>query len=75
MAQGTGKPDEIKSCAQFFGLTYVPEEDQIVHSLRTAIIGPDGKVVKIYRGNEWKPEDLVNDVRNLSQGQQPQQGG
>ncbi len=64
----TGKQDEIKSVAQFFGLTYFPEEDQITHSLRTAIIGADGKVVKIYRGNEWKPEDLVNDIRSISQG-------
>ncbi|OLE53021.1 MAG: hypothetical protein AUG51_15310 [Acidobacteria bacterium 13_1_20CM_3_53_8] len=71
----TGKPDEIKSIAQFFGLTYFPDENQIVHSLRTALIGTDGKVVKIYRGNEWKPEDVVNDVRNLSQGQQSPQGG
>ncbi|HMF58469.1 MAG TPA: SCO family protein [Pyrinomonadaceae bacterium] len=67
----TGKTDEIKSIAQFFGLTYFPDEGQIVHSLRTALIGTDGKVVKIYRGNEWKPEDIVNDVRTLSQGQQP----
>src|SRR5438067_2541190 len=34
----TGQPEEIKRIAQFFGLTYMQEGDQIVHSLRTALI-------------------------------------
>ena len=71
----TGKQDEVRGVAQFFGLTYFREEDQITHSLRTAIIDRDGRVVKVYRGNEWKPEEIVDDVRKLSQGEQPSQGG
>jgi protein SCO1/2 len=51
----TGDPDEIRRLATFFGLAYKEEKDQIVHSLRTALVGPDGRLVKIYRGNEWKP--------------------
>jgi protein SCO1 len=66
----TGQPEEIKRLAQFFGLTYMQEGDQIVHSLRTALIGPDGKLVKIYRGNEWKPEDVLADLRLLREGKQ-----
>jgi protein SCO1/2 len=61
----TGTKDEIKTIAQFFGLTYYTEKDQIVHSLRTAIIAPDGKVYKVYTGNEWKPEEVVRDLRAL----------
>lgn len=61
----TGTKDEIKAIAQFFGLTYYPEKDQIVHSLRTAVIAPDGKVYKVYRGNEWKPEEVVRDLQAL----------
>src|SRR5205085_353284 len=66
----TGQPEEIKRIAQFFGLTYMQEGDQIVHSLRTALIGPDGKLIKIYRGNEWKPEDVLADLRLLREGKQ-----
>jgi Cu/Ag efflux protein CusF len=34
--------------------------------LRTAIVGADGKLVKLYRGSEWKPEEIVTELRGLS---------
>ena len=55
----TGSEDQIKGVAQFFGLRYFQSNNQIVHALRTVVIGPDGKVVKVYRDNQWKPEDVV----------------
>jgi protein SCO1/2 len=58
----TGSSEQIKSVAQFFGLNYWQEKDQIIHGLRTAIITPDGKITKVYRGNDWKPEDVVKDL-------------
>jgi protein SCO1/2 len=61
----TGKPDEIKRVAEFFGLSYFEEKDQITHSLRTAIIAPDGKVYKVYPDNQWKPSELIKDVQTL----------
>lgn len=61
----TGDPEEIRRLAQFFGLAYKAESGQIVHSLRTALVAPDGKVFKIYRGNEWKPEQVLADIRGL----------
>lgn len=61
----TGDPEEVRRLAQSFGLMYKAENGQIVHSLRTAIVTPDGKLYKIYRGNEWKPADLLQDLRSL----------
>jgi protein SCO1/2 len=61
-----GTKDEIKKVATYFGMQYWPEGDQIIHSLRTAIIGADGKLVKLYRGSEWKPEEIAAELRNLS---------
>jgi protein SCO1/2 len=58
-------PEETKRMAQFFGVSYYPESGQIIHSLRTAIIAPDGKLYKIYRGNEWRPNDVVRDLETL----------
>jgi protein SCO1/2 len=55
--------DQVKDIAQYFGLTYFPENNQIKHSLRTVVIGPDGKVVKIYAGNEWKPEEVLHELK------------
>jgi protein SCO1 len=60
-----GSPEEIKKVAEFFGLQYWPEKDQIIHGLRTAIIGADGKVVKVYRGNDWKPEEVLKQLGKL----------
>ncbi|MDQ3803294.1 MAG: SCO family protein [Acidobacteriota bacterium] len=64
----TGDPAEICRLAQFFGLAYREESGQVVHSLRTALVAPDGKVYKIYRGNEWKPEEVLADLRRLLSG-------
>jgi protein SCO1 len=64
----TGSPEQIKKVAQFFGLNYWKEKDQIIHGLRTAIITPDGKVAKVYRHNDWKPEDVVKDLEKLKLG-------
>jgi protein SCO1 len=61
----TGSADQVREIAQFFGLSYWPDKDQVVHSLRTALVGPDGKVVKLYRGNEWKPADVLADIKAL----------
>lgn len=59
----TGEPEEIRRIAEFFGLTYSKESDQIIHSLRTALIAPDGRIFKIYRGNEWKPAEVLRDMQ------------
>jgi Cu/Ag efflux protein CusF len=63
----TGSREEVKGVASWFGLEYWPDKDQIIHSLRTAIIGPDGKLAKIYHGNEWKPEDVISDLKASEQ--------
>ena len=61
-----GTKEQVKEIAQFFGLTYFPEKDQIVHALRTVIVNPDGKVAKIYGGNDWKVEDVLEEVKKTS---------
>src|SRR3954470_23152505 len=58
----TGSADEVKGIAQFFGMRYFHDdssgEEQVIHSLRTAVIDADRKLVKLYRGNEWKPDQI-----------------
>ena len=62
----TGTKDEVKQAATYFGMQYWPDGDQIVHGLRTAIVGTDGKLVKLYRGNEWKPDEIVSELRDVT---------
>jgi protein SCO1/2 len=61
----TGDPDEIRRLAQFLGLAYKAENGQVVHSLRTALVSPEGRLVKIYRGNEWKPSEVLDDLKGV----------
>jgi len=61
----SGKPEQVRKVAEFFGLSYWKESDQIIHALVTALIDPEGKVSKVYRGNDWKPADVMNDIRSL----------
>jgi protein SCO1/2 len=63
----TGTTEQVKDIAEFFGLRYFPEKGEIIHGLRTVIVGPDGKVAKIYSGNDWKPADVVADIKKSSE--------
>jgi protein SCO1/2 len=55
----------LPELARFFGLVYRPEQAQIVHSLSTTVIGPDGKVEKWYSDNEWTPAEAVQAISSL----------
>jgi protein SCO1 len=60
-----GTSEQVKKIAEYFGLTYWPEKDQIIHGLRTVIVSPEGKVVKIYSGNDWKPDEVVAELTKI----------
>jgi protein SCO1/2 len=53
---------ELPKVANFFGLYYSVSGDQIVHSLSTSVISPDGTIYKWYEDNTWKPADLLQDA-------------
>jgi protein SCO1/2 len=61
----TGSPEEIRRLANWFGLTYYRESDQITHSLATAIISPDAKLVTVLEGNNWQPTDAAKVLRSI----------
>jgi protein SCO1 len=56
---------DLPELAQFFGLVYQPEQAQIVHSLSTTVIGPNGKVEKWFADNEWTPTDAAQTISSL----------
>ena len=63
----TGDRDEIDKFASRFGVQVERAEDNprdITHNLRTAIISADGKLVKVYTGNEWTPAQLLADLKS-----------
>jgi protein SCO1/2 len=65
----TGDVKEIDTFASAFGMTIArdpADTSNITHNLRTAIVDADGKLVKIYTGNEWKPEQIVADLEAVA---------
>ena len=55
-------PADLPKIAAFFALTVKPEGGLITHNLSTAVIGPDGKIVKWYHGSDWQVSDLIKDA-------------
>jgi len=61
----TGTDAQIKNAANYFGLHYEidPNNKTVInHSLVTFVIAPDGKVSKVFTGNDWTPDDLLKEL-------------
>lgn len=64
----TGGFDQIEPFATSVGLYFgrgVSIADQN-HNLRTLVIGPDGRLVQVFRGNEWSADELVQSLLEAS---------
>jgi protein SCO1/2 len=64
----TGDRDQIDQFASRFGvsITRSPTDPiDIAHNLRTAIVDAEGRLVKAYTGNEWKPADVLADLKGV----------
>jgi protein SCO1/2 len=65
----TGEQDAIDRFATSMLVTLVRGEaanpDEIGHTLRTTIVGRDGRIVKSYAGADWTPADLVAELERL----------
>jgi protein SCO1/2 len=56
------RPADLPKIADYFALAYKPDSGLITHTLSTAVIGPDGKIVKWYHGGDWQPAELARDA-------------
>jgi protein SCO1 len=65
----TGEPDAIERFGARFGVFVTRASNDprdVTHNLRTAIVGPDGKLIKVYTGNEWTPEEILADLKPVA---------
>ncbi len=65
----TGDAETVDRFGERFGLTVVrgggrPED--FVHSMKTAVIGNDGRVRRLFSGSEWSAEELVSELREAA---------
>ncbi len=60
----TAPRETIDRFAATFGVNVIREDDQtITHNLRTAVVGPDGRVVSVYDGGDWTSAQVLEDLR------------
>jgi protein SCO1/2 len=53
---------ELPEFADYFALAYKEEGGLITHSLSTAVISPDGRILKWYHGADWQASDLLQEI-------------
>ena len=59
------KQADVDALLLFFDVGAVPAPGgTLTHTLSTVAIGPDGKVLKWYGGNDWTPAQVLADVRH-----------
>ncbi len=54
--------DELRKVAEPLGLQYGPTTGEIIHTLSTALIDGEGRLVRLVTGNDWTPEELLKDA-------------
>lgn len=56
----TADKNTVEQFATQFGVSTIADDGGgITHNMRTAIIGPDGRLRQILNGSDWTPDDLV----------------
>jgi protein SCO1/2 len=59
----TGDPKQIDALTQAFSVYRQNEGGTLSHGLATALISPEGKIVKIWRGNAWTTREVIGEIR------------
>jgi protein SCO1/2 len=58
---------ELAAVTEYFDVGVTPGENKtLTHSLSTVLIGKDGKVIAWYPTNDWKPADIVAQVKQAA---------
>jgi protein SCO1/2 len=63
----TGEQPAIDEFAAHFGVSVMREGSDpagVVHNLRTAVVDPNGRLVRVISGMQWAPSELVAGLRS-----------
>jgi len=61
----TGDTSQVNRVTSLFRVYTEQEGGEITHNLVTAVVAPDGTVRRIFRGNDWTPEDVGQTVETI----------
>ena len=72
----TGTMIDIDAITDQFNLPIVVRDGQWDHKLRTAVIDTQGRIQRIFIGNQWTPEELVAEIKKSAETKtQPRESG
>jgi protein SCO1 len=58
---------DLPAVTQFFNVGVTPGDNKsLTHSLSTILIGKDGKIAAWYPTNDWRPQDILAQVRQAA---------
>ena len=60
----TGKAEAIEAVTSPLGVVYYDQNGTIQHNMKTVVIGPNGKLVRIFSGTEWSTEEAASTLRD-----------
>jgi protein SCO1/2 len=66
-------PAKLQRLATAFGVVYMEEHGDIDHTMQTALIAPDGTLVRIWGGDAWNPTTLAKAVETIAAASTSQQ--
>jgi protein SCO1/2 len=58
----TGTAAQIADIARFFGVAYRADNGFVTHTLSTVVVSHDGRVMRTFPSNSWRPEELFDIV-------------
>ena len=54
----TGEMIEIDAITEQFGMFFARDGEGFSHNVRTVVVGPDGRIRRLFVGNEWTTEEF-----------------
>jgi protein SCO1/2 len=59
-------PDDLKQLASAFDLVYFQQDNQIVHSMDTILLAPNGTVAQTWTDNDWTTPDMLSAIEQAA---------
>ena len=58
----TGTLAQVESVASLFGVRHQNVNGTVTHTLSTAVVGHDGRIIRVFDSNSWRPDELFDVV-------------
>jgi len=62
----TGAPEDINRFCGQFGVYFTRNRGTIEHNLVTAVIDTQGRLQRLFPGNKWRPDDVIDELASAA---------